>query len=273
MLATSYRFLLKPKWIAFHVLVLAAIVAMVNLGFWQLRRLDERTTFNDKVTARSDAPVVTLQSLLADDLPPETLTYRRASVTGTYTDDPMVQIVNRSQGGEAGRNLVNALRTADGTVVLVNRGFISATASAPPVPTGPVTLIGRVRTSEQRRTGQVSDQTGVQLSEARRIDLAILGPQFGGNLAPVYLEVLESQPAEPSLTPVAAPELTTGTHLSYAIQWFIFSGCALAGWFFAVRRSANPTSTGKRRRRPPPIDDELSAEYARQKAAELDRSV
>ena len=41
-----YRFLLRPKWIGFHLLVVAAIVTMVNLGFWQLRRLDERQAFN-----------------------------------------------------------------------------------------------------------------------------------------------------------------------------------------------------------------------------------
>jgi len=38
--------------------------------------------------------------------------------------------------------------------------------------------------------------------------------------------------------PVLAPELTSGSHLSYAVQWFIFSLCAVVGWVFAVRKSA-----------------------------------
>ena len=37
-----YTFLLKPKWIGFHLLCLTAIVVMINLAFWQLRRLDEK---------------------------------------------------------------------------------------------------------------------------------------------------------------------------------------------------------------------------------------
>ena len=41
-----YRFLLAPRWIAFHLLVVVGVVAMVNLGFWQLRRMDERQAFN-----------------------------------------------------------------------------------------------------------------------------------------------------------------------------------------------------------------------------------
>ena len=41
-----YRFLLRPKWIILHVVVLALVVTMINLGLWQLRRLGERQDFN-----------------------------------------------------------------------------------------------------------------------------------------------------------------------------------------------------------------------------------
>lgn len=261
---TTYRFLLKPKWIAFHILVLAAMVAMFNLGLWQLRRLDERQTFNRQVTERSDQSIVPLEELLGSRTAPAEMNYRRVTVSGQYTPQPTVEIVNRSQGGVAGRNLVNALRTADGTVVLINRGFLDARVASPPVPTGDVSLIGRVRTSEQRRTGQVADDSGEQLTQARRIDLDVLGPQFGGDVAPVYVEVLESQPKDGRLEAIAAPELSNGPHLSYAIQWFIFTACVAIGWVFAVRRSAHPERRG--RRGPPPIDEELSAELARRKA-------
>ena len=36
---------------------------------------------------------------------------------------------------------------------------------------------------------------------------------------------------------VADPELSNGPHLSYAIQWIFFSGCALAAWVMLVRRA------------------------------------
>ena len=41
-----YRFLARPKWIVFTLVVAAAVVAMVALSLWQLRRLDERREFN-----------------------------------------------------------------------------------------------------------------------------------------------------------------------------------------------------------------------------------
>ena len=41
-----YRLALRPKWLLSHVLILLLIVVMINLGFWQLRRLDEKKTYN-----------------------------------------------------------------------------------------------------------------------------------------------------------------------------------------------------------------------------------
>ena len=37
-----YRFLLKPRWILSHIFVLVVVGMMINFGFWQLNRLDER---------------------------------------------------------------------------------------------------------------------------------------------------------------------------------------------------------------------------------------
>ncbi|MGA1569742.1 MAG: SURF1 family cytochrome oxidase biogenesis protein, partial [Ilumatobacteraceae bacterium] len=59
-----YRFALTPRWIAFHLVIAAAAVAMVNLGLWQLRRLDERRDFNATVEQRWDAAPVDIADLL-----------------------------------------------------------------------------------------------------------------------------------------------------------------------------------------------------------------
>ncbi len=44
-MARSYRFLASPKWLAGHLLVLAAAVSMVLLGHWQLT-VSERKGFS-----------------------------------------------------------------------------------------------------------------------------------------------------------------------------------------------------------------------------------
>ena len=55
---SKYRFLFSPKWLAFHLLVVVLIVTMVNLAFWQLRRLDERRDFNAQVRANANQPLM-----------------------------------------------------------------------------------------------------------------------------------------------------------------------------------------------------------------------
>lgn len=128
-----YTFLLKPKWIGFHLLCLTAIVVMINLAFWQLRRLDEKQTFNDRVTSHTDADVVPLDGALlqgdADDL-----IYRRVEATGSYLREPQFEVVNVTQEGTTGRDVVNALQLADGTLVMVNRGFVPTGTPLPAPP-------------------------------------------------------------------------------------------------------------------------------------------
>lgn len=239
-----YRFLLRPRWLAFHAVCLLGIVVMVNLGFWQLRRLDERQEFNAKVSERIAAPVQALTYLLApgggptndDEL--DALEWYTVRAAGTYGDGQVV-VINRSQGGQAGLNVVTPLRLDDGRLLLVNRGFVPLTAEVPAAPAGPVVVEGRLRTSQQRRFGQVSDPAEGVLTEVRRIDIERLQQQLDAEVLPLYLDLIASQPAEGELPiPVPEPDLSEGPHLSYAVQWFIFSGAVAVGWVLAVRWSA-----------------------------------
>jgi surfeit locus 1 family protein len=240
-----YRFLLRPKWLGFHLLVVLGIVLMVNLGLWQLRRLDQRQEFNATVEARFDVAAVPLDELLVEG-GPDDVEWRQAVATGTYLPDEQLVVVNRSQSGRAGQNVVTPLQLDDGRVLVVNRGFVPLGEAPPPPPAGTVTVLGRARPSEERRTGQLSDPADGELTEVQRLDLDRLATQLPGEVVPVYLDRLESDPAEagPFPVPVAAPELGEGSHLSYAVQWFIFAACVVVGWVLAVRRSV---ATNRRR--------------------------
>lgn len=238
-----YRFLLRPSWIAFHLLVIAGIVAMVNFGLWQLDRLDQRRTFNAEVIARSELPVAPVEQLLpSTGTPPEAvreLEWRAASARGTYRPDEQFLVVNRSQNGRAGFNVVTPMTLPDGRILVVNRGFVPLGFDPPDPPPGEVTVGGVLRPSEEPRTGQLSDPAEGVLREVQRIDLERLAPQLGGPALPVHLVLVESDPAElPGLPdPVIRPDLSDGPHLSYAVQWFIFATSVAVGWVLAVRLS------------------------------------
>ncbi|MEQ1700267.1 MAG: SURF1 family protein [Ilumatobacteraceae bacterium] len=244
-----YAFLLKPKWLGFHLLCLAAIVAMINLGLWQLRRLDEKQTFNDRVTSHDAAtPVPLTPDLLESDT--GDLIYRRVETTGTYLDTPQFEMVNVTQDGTTGRNVVNALQLDDGSLVIVNRGFVPTGSAVPAPPSGEVQVLARLKEGQTAGTGQPRDDGSQQLTEIRRVDLGALAQQFEQPIAPMYLDLLESAPAESSsVSPVAFPSLSDGPHLSYTIQWFIFTICVAVGWVFAIRKSVRERN-GKAPKKP-----------------------
>ena len=235
---SKYRFLFTPKWIAFHVLVIIVVVTMINLAFWQLRRLDERRDFNARVRANANQPIADFGDVVAEGTDPATVEWRRVKVAGTYLADHQFQVVNRSQNGDTGRNVVDGLQLDDGSVLLINRGFVPEATAVPPIPSGPVEVVGRLRDSERRATGQQADESSDALTEIRRVDLGVLSKQFDAPVQPMYLEQLDSAPPDAaSLQPIVAPTLDEGPHLSYTIQWFIFSICVIVGWVLAVRRS------------------------------------
>lgn len=245
-----YRFLLTPRWIAFHLLVIAGILLMVNLGLWQLRRLDERQAFNDQVTSRIDVPPAPLDDVLVG-ADPDDVEWRSVEVSGRYLPDEELRVVNRSQGGIAGDMIVTPLQLDDGRILLVERGFAPLDTDVAAAPTGPVDIVGRLRPSQERRRGQLSDVATGDLTEAQRLDIARLAPQLPGPPVPMYVELTSSAPAEqgPYPQPVVVPELGAGPHLSYAVQWFIFSAAVALGWVLAVRKSINARRVG-----PPPAD-------------------
>jgi len=251
------RFLLSPRWLAFHLLVLVGVVAMVNLGLWQLRRLDERRSFNAVIEAAYDSAPVPLDLLIdptwrvdaaglaaIDD---SGATWRPVTVAGTYEPNAALRVVNRSQYGRAGDNLVVPLRLDDGRVVLVNRGFVPLGVADPPVPSLEVELLGRVRTTERRGAVGARDPADGVLTEVQRLDLERLAAQFGDALVPITIDLDSSVPAEADglPQPVIRPDLSEGSHLSYAVQWFIFSGAAVVGWALAIRISIRRRSSAE----------------------------
>ena len=240
-----YRFLLRPSWMLLHVTVVATIVLMINLGLWQFGRYHERLDFNEIVSARIEAQPQDLNKLLLE-IETGTKSANEAEwlnvfTSGEYLDQQTVNAVNRSQGGFSGVDPLTPMRIAGGNqLVLVNRGFIAQSAQNQEfaqAPVGAVEILGRVRVSEVRKTGGLSDPANGLLKEVINIDLNRLAQQIQGLNTAIFIEVLKSNPADSMLlVPIADPILSSGSHLSYTAQWFIFSVFVAAGWVVVVRR-------------------------------------
>ncbi len=234
------RFLLRPRWLLSHLFVVLLVVTMVNLGFWQLRRLDEKRDRNALVEARAEQPVTPVGELLDPGdgaAAVGDVHYRSVTATGTYDDAATVAVRNRTQDGIAGAWLVTPLRLDGGERVGVIRGFVGLTsdgsAADAPAPEGEVTV-----------TGAVVDARGLDGTAPRDIAPLLAA---GDGILPALVRADQSRPPEPnaadptrpepdSILPVSAPELSEGPHLSYAVQWFIFSAIAVIGYPLVLRR-------------------------------------
>ena len=237
------RVLLRPRVIALTVACIAAIIVTVNLAQWQYDRHVARREFNATLTARFDEDPRPLEDLLGSTTDLAQLEWLPAIVVGEYLPTESLSVINVSQFGQAGFDPVTPLRLADGRLVLINRGFVPLASEFPEPPSGEVTVVGRLQLSAERRTGAVTDPATGRLREVQRIDIPRIAEQLDGDIVPMYLEALTSTPPDdPSLSRIADPDFTLGPHLSYVVQWLVFSLFVVVGWVFVVQRERRKAS-------------------------------
>lgn len=237
----DFSFARSPRWILGHVLVLAAVVVMVNLGFWQLRRLEERRDANARVVERSLSPPVDVAELagsLVDDVE-----FRRVSATGTFDASHEVLVGYRTSRGLPGYHVVTPLLLEGGDAVLVNRGFVPLSlAEEWPVddaapPAGEIEVTGLLRRSFDARSDRVEADPAASTPVLNNVDVHAIDAFVPQSLLPVHIELQRPRPAG-FPEPLPPLDLGEGSHLSYAVQWFLFSTVAAGGWVVLLRRRA-----------------------------------
>lgn len=249
-----YRFLLKPRWLAFHVLVLVLIPCFVLLGRWQFGRFEDRSASSDLAGRNLAAAPVPLEGL---DQPgaavPQDMRFRGVTATGTYDPGHELLVRRRVQKGMPGYYVLTPLVTPGGPAVLVNRGWVpmGPTAETPPeVPrptAGEVSITGRLRPAETEDSTGITDLPGLPADQVLLIDTPGIAkrlpyPVFGG-----FVELAEQRPAA-TAAPDPVPEPDTGSggglNLAYGVQWWLFIGIAIGGWFMLIRREARDLREG-----------------------------
>ena len=224
------------RWVALLVLVVCLVIAFVNLGQWQLRRLDERRGDNAVVVAHEDAPVRPYEQVFDHTITDDDQ-WQRVTITGTFDAEHQLIVRYRNNGDAAGYEVVVPLRASDGRTILIDRGFITRSAgqdfpsSVAPPPSGQVTIVGHVRRNEQGADTATTPAAG----SVRLINSDAIAKASGLTLVSGYIGVLEMTPAQAGYEPIATPPLDEGPHLSYALQWFTFSLIALGGLIVFIR--------------------------------------
>ena len=195
--------------------------------------------------------------------------YLVVEATGTYAVEDTVIVRYRTRQGAAGVDVVVPLELADGSSLLVDRGWYATgnrgvtTTDVPEPPIGEVTVTGRVR---RDATG---DSTAVADQSTRAISSVEIGEALDREVLSGFVDLVSEspEPAEP-LEPAEEPELDDGPHFFYGLQWWFFGALAIFGFLYLVldeyrggrgpwgRRPSEPEDgvrgSGAARRRPGP---------------------
>jgi len=215
------------KTAAFVALAVVLAALFVALGFWQLRRLDERRARNGVIAARMAQGPVPIAALR------DTLSYRRATVSGRPDHANEIILTGRSRNGSPGVYILTPVRPSEGndSATVVIRGWVYA-------PDAATADLSRWREARAVFTGYTAMLPSASESPhatgaagARKI--RALSASGVRALLPyaVTSRYLVSQDSAADTAParLAPPALDDGPHLSYAIQWFCFAVIALVG--------------------------------------------
>jgi len=226
------RFLFTRRWLLFLAAVGVLAYGSLWLGEWQFGRLHDREERN--AHARENlamTPVPVEQLMSADRGVTKAQEWSRVTMTGTYQPDDSVVVRYQTRDGIAGVDVVTPLRLANGIGVLVDRGWIrtenigSALAEAPAPPAGEVTVVGWVRADATGDSTQVSERS------VRAISSVAIGQQLDYPLLRGFVDAeTETPPSAEELVRAELPDLGSGPHFFYGLQWWFFGLLAIFGF-------------------------------------------
>jgi cytochrome oxidase assembly protein ShyY1 len=249
--------MLSRRWALFALAVVLIGYATWWLGEWQFHRLADRKESNQVVRRNEALPPAPVGEVLGVGTPvSDQDEWRVVRATGTYAVDDTVIVRYRTRDGESGVDVVVPLVTADGTALLVDRGWMATdnrgndTVDPPAPPAGEVDVTGYVRADGTGDSTQVDD------GSVRAISSTAIGAALDRRLYGGFVELRSEDPAPATgLEPVELPELNNGPHFFYGLQWWFFGVLAVFGFFYLLYdewrhgpRGARPEGTRGRPR-------------------------
>lgn len=234
------------------VCVALTVALLINLGFWQLGRLDEKRVLRADMQQRLEATPLALEQieprvLSMSEEEANRLENLRVTSSGRYWNEASFVVAFQFFQGAPGFELITPFEIAQsGETVLVSRGWVAPGPGADGMPFV-VPIEG-----EQQLTGQLHvpmPSMGVTQVEGeawplrfRRLDIERATQVLERELLPW---VVRLGPNEPGVFARHWPAVTvnTRTHIQYALQWFAMATVVLlisflmSSNFLALRRN------------------------------------
>ena len=236
------RVVVSRRWLS--ALAVAAIFALAcfYLGRWQWHRHEDKAARADRINSNYFANPVPLSKVMPrpESPLPRAKEWARVSASGRYAAPSLMLVRNRPNNGVFGYEVVVPLELADGTSLLVDRGWIPNGRNAAEPSTVPATPAGQVTVTGWLRLGEPSLKRQPPVGQLASINLAEAREQTGASLYGAYL-IMDAEvgpPGEQIERPQALerPDTDEGPHLAYALQWWFAAPVGFALILVGVRR-------------------------------------
>jgi surfeit locus 1 family protein len=217
---------------------LAALIVLVSLGTWQVERLRWKEALIAERTAQLAAPAALLPAQA--DWP--AWSFRRVEALGTFRHDLEQLFGASTYDGQLGHHVLTPLLRADGSALLVDRGWVPADQAHPAARRdgqveGPITITGIARYRGDDTANWFTPANQPEQAMWFSYDLPTLEQGLDLALLPVVVEA-DDRP-NPGGLPIGG--LTrialTNNHLQYAITWYGLALTLVAVYVsFSLRR-------------------------------------
>ena len=225
--------------LAVWVLLLLLLTALlIGLGTWQVKRLHWKLDLIARVDARVHAPAVPAPgSAQWADVTAENSEYKHVQASGTLLNDKETQVYASTVLGP-GYWVLTPLKQADGTVVVINRGFVPTEKRNPATrPVGQIsdetTVTGLLRINEPKGTLLRSNVPAEERWYSRDVT-AIADVRSLQSVAPYFIDADDTKnPGDlpvGGLTQIVFPN----SHLVYAITWYGLAAMTLGLAVFLI---------------------------------------
>jgi len=220
-------------------LTAAACAAFVLLGNWQARRAEAKRALGAELERSLKSPPIDLSNMI--DV--SSLIHKRVLARGRFVAERTVLLDNKLRRGRPGYEVITPLRLAGSEWhVLVNRGWLAAPASRQTLPevrtpSGELTVVG---VALERLPHALQPGAAPPGAVRQNLDIAAFAAETGLRLQPVVIEQHDDN-GDGLVRDWPRPDLGIERHESYALQWYLFAGLAIALLaVLSVRRVAAP---------------------------------
>lgn len=224
--ASRRRWSIPPPWITLGTLALVG--AFAALGAWQWSRGVAREAQWTQYEAASGEPLPIAGHAVA-----ATPLFTRVAIEGHYDARRQVLLDNRMHGGRPGYEVLTPFVASDGTVVLVDRGWVEFGGYRERLPDvsmagaeGPGQVHGRLSSLPVAglAAGRAPPAPGPDWPKVTSFpDFAQLSVVLGTPLAPQLL-LLDAGAPRGYVREWRPPGLEPARHYSYAVQWWAMAG-------------------------------------------------